>query len=149
VVSVQIIRITDDARQVVEPQWLARAERVHRQLRPQLPSEYVARMRRIFESGGEMCVAVRDSEVVGVAVFRSFENTFTGKRFYVDDLVTDEARRSGGVGHALLSFLEGLARARGGNSIDLDSGTHRTAAHRFYFREGFVIPSFVFKKDLQ
>jgi ribosomal protein S18 acetylase RimI-like enzyme len=105
-------------------------------------------MQRIFETGGEMCVAVEEGKVVGVAVFRSFDNTHHGKRFYVDDLVTDEARRSSGVGHALLAFLEGLARARGGDSIDLDSGTHRTRAHRFYFREGFVIPSFVFRKDL-
>lgn len=144
----QIIRITDDARRVVEAHWLARAEAVHRQLRPSLPAGYVARMQRIFATGGEMCVAVDDGEVVGVAVFRSFDNTHHGKRFYVDDLVTDEARRSRGVGHALLEFLEGLARARGGESIDLDSGTHRTRAHRFYFREGFVIPSFVFRKDL-
>jgi GNAT superfamily N-acetyltransferase len=105
-------------------------------------------MQRIFETGGEMCVAVDDGEVVGVAVFRSFENTHHGKRFYVDDLVTDEGRRSHGVGHALLEFLQGLARSRGGTSIDLDSGTQRTGAHRFYFREGFVIPSFVFRKDL-
>jgi GNAT superfamily N-acetyltransferase len=145
---VQIIRVTDDARRVVEPQWLARAEGVHRQLRPSLPAGYVARMQRIFDTGGEMCVAVDDGEVVGVAVFRSFDNTHHGKRFYVDDLVTDEARRSRGVGHALLGFLQGLARERGGASIDLDSGTHRTGAHRFYFREGFVIPSFVFRKDL-
>ncbi|HXV08681.1 MAG TPA: GNAT family N-acetyltransferase [Burkholderiales bacterium] len=144
----QIIRITDDARRVVERDWLARAEGVHRQLRPSLPAGYVARMQRIFEAGGEMCVAVEEGQVVGVAVFRSFDNTHHGKRFYVDDLVTDEARRSSGVGHALLAFLEGLARARGGHSIDLDSGTHRTRAHRFYFREGFVIPSFVFRKDL-
>jgi hypothetical protein len=145
---VQIIRITDDARRVAEPHWLARAEAVHRQLRPSLPAGYVARMQRIFATGGEMCVAVDDGEVVGVAVFRSFDNTHHGKRFYVDDLVTDEAQRSRGVGHALLEFLQGLARARGGASIDLDSGTHRTRAHRFYFREGFVIPSFVFTKDL-
>jgi len=145
---VEIIRITDDTRQVVEPQWLARAERVHRQLRPSLPAEYVARMRCIFETGGEMCVAVSGGEVLGVAVFRSFDNTHHGKRFYVDDLVTDEMRRSSGVGRALLRFLEGLARARGGDSIDLDSGTHRGRAHRFYFREDFVIPSFVFRKDL-
>lgn len=144
----EIIRITDDARRVVQPKWLALAERVHRQLRPSLPADYVGRMQRIFQTGAEMCVAISDGEVVGVAVFRSFENTHHGKRFYVDDLVTDEARRSHGVGHALLSFLEGLARARGGSSIDLDSGTHRTGAHRFYFREGFVIPSFAFKKDL-
>ena len=105
-------------------------------------------MRRIFAAGGEMCVAVIDEAVVGVAVFRSYENTHAGKRFYVDDLVTDETYRSSGVGHALLGFLERLARARGGDSIDLDSGTQRTRAHRFYFREGYVIPSFVFRKQL-
>jgi GNAT superfamily N-acetyltransferase len=145
---VDIIRITDDTRQLVEPEWLERAERVHRQLRPALPPNYVSRMMRIFQTGGEMCVAVIDEEVVGVAVFRSYENTHAGKRLYVDDLVTDETRRSSGIGHALLAFLERLARSRGGNSIELDSGTHRTRAHRFYFREGYVIPSFVFRKDL-
>lgn len=144
----EVIRITDDARRVVAPEWLARAEAVHRQLRPGLPSDYVGRMQQIFAAGGEMCVVADAGAVVGVAVFRSYENTHAGKRFYVDDLVTDEARRSSGVGHALLSFLERLAVSRGGDSIDLDSGTHRTRAHRFYFREGYVIPSFVFRKEL-
>jgi GNAT superfamily N-acetyltransferase len=144
----EVIRITDDARRVVAPEWLARAEPVHRQLRPGLPADYVGRMQQIFATGGEMCVAVSADAVVGVAVFRSFENTHAGRRFYVDDLVTDEAHRSAGVGHALLGFLERLAVSRGGGSIDLDSGTHRTGAHRFYFREGYVIPSFVFRKDL-
>jgi GNAT superfamily N-acetyltransferase len=144
----EIILVTDDSRRVIEPDWLARAEPVHRQLRPNLPAGYSARMMEVFHTGGEMCVAVIDQAVVGVAVFRSYENTHHGKRLYVDDLVTDESHRSSGVGHALLSYLEQLARARGGRSIDLDSGTHRTRAHRFYFREGYVIPSFVFRKDL-
>lgn len=144
----QIIRITDDQRRVTAPDWLERAESVHRQLRSDLPREYSARMQRIFETGGEMCVAAIEGRVVGVAVFRSFENTHAGRRFYVDDLVVDEACRSRGVGHALLSFLERLALERGGHSIDLDSGTQRTGAHRFYFREGYVIPSFVFRKSL-
>jgi GNAT superfamily N-acetyltransferase len=144
----EIIRITDDSRRLIEPDWLARAEPVHRQLRAYLPAEYSARMRQIFDAGGEMCVAVIGEAVVGVAVFRSYENTHHGKRLYVDDLVTDESHRSAGVGHALLGYLERLARARGGHSIDLDSGTQRTRAHRFYFREGYVIPSFVFRKDL-
>jgi GNAT superfamily N-acetyltransferase len=143
-----IVRVTDDERQVVEPELLRLAEPVHRQLRPDLPADYPARMRQIFAAGGEMCVAVIEDAIVGVAVFRSYENTHAGKRFYVDDLVTDAAYRSSGVGHGLLGFLERLARTRGGASIDLDSGTHRTRAHRFYFREGYVIPSFVFKKQL-
>jgi GNAT superfamily N-acetyltransferase len=145
----EIIRITDDKRQLIEPQWLARAESVHRQLRPQLASDYVGKMLAVFASGGEMCVVARDERVVGVAVFRYFENTHVGHKFYVDDLVTDENSRSGGVGHAMLAFLEQMAKERGCPGMELDSGTQRTRAHKFYFREGFVIPSFSFRKEFK
>jgi GNAT superfamily N-acetyltransferase len=87
--------------------------------------------------------------VAGVAVFRVFENTHAGRRLYVDDLVTDEAWRSSGVGVALLRHLEAEARARDCSGIELESGSHRTRAHRFYFREGFVITGFSFKKELK
>jgi len=145
----EIIRITDDKRQMIEPQWLARAESVHRQLRPQLASDYVGKMLAVFALGGEMCVVARDERVVGVAVFRYFENTHVGHKFYVDDLVTDETSRSGGVGHAMLAFLEQIAKQRGCPGMELDSGTQRTRAHKFYFREGFVIPSFSFRKEFK
>jgi GNAT superfamily N-acetyltransferase len=95
-----------------------------------------------------MCVALMHGQVVGLAVFRTFENTHVGRKFYVDDLVTDERCRSTGVGRALIGYLERLALARGGTSVELDSGTHRVRAHRFYFREGYVIPSFAFRKEL-
>jgi GNAT superfamily N-acetyltransferase len=145
----EIIRITDDKRQLIEPQWLARAEFVHRQLRPQLAPDYVGKMLAVFASGAEMCVVARDERVIGIAVFRYFENTHVGHKFYVDDLVTDENSRSGGVGHAMLTFLEQIAKQRGCAGMELDSGTQRRRAHKFYFREGFVIPSFSFRKEFK
>ena len=45
--------------------------------------------------------------------------------------------------------LEQLARDRGCGGIELDSGTHRTRAHKFYFREGFIVPSFAFRKEFK
>jgi GNAT superfamily N-acetyltransferase len=147
--ALRIVQVTDASRQLQEPQWLTAAERVHRQLRPQLPADYSEKMRRVFRDGGEMCLAVRNDRVVGVAVFREFENTHIGRRFYVDDLVTDEAERSTGAGGALLEYLEKIARARGCPGMDLESGTHRTRAHRFYFREGFFITAFSFRKEFQ
>jgi GNAT superfamily N-acetyltransferase len=145
----QIVQITDARHEIVEPAWLARAETVHRQLRPKLPADYAAKMRKIFSEGGEMCVATVGDEVAGVAVYRQFENTHVGRRFYVDDLVTDERRRSSGVGKALIAWLEGEARKRGCPGLDLESGTHRMHAHKFYFREGFVITSFSFRKEFE
>ncbi|MDZ4077234.1 MULTISPECIES: GNAT family N-acetyltransferase [Hydrocarboniphaga] len=143
----QLIAVTDGAGAVREPEWLARSERVHRQLRPQLV-DYAASLSRVFASGGRMLIAVQDDAVLGVAVYRISENTAYGVNLYVDDLVTDEAQRSTGVGHALIEWLEHRARAAGCAMLHLDSGTQRKSAHRFYLRERFEITSFHFNKQL-
>ena len=147
--TLRIVQVTGAGREVAEPQWLSAAERVHRQLRPQLPADYAEKMRHVFRDGGEMCVAVLGQRVIGVAVFREFENTHVGRRFYVDDLVTDESERSTGAGRTLLAYLEKVARDRGCPGLDLESGTHRTRAHRFYFKEGFFITAFSFRKEFR
>jgi len=144
-----IIDITDAEGAVVAPDWLERAESVHRQLRTALPADYGGKMKRVFAGGARMCVAVEGSEVAGVAVYRLYENTFTGRQLYVDDLVTDEKRRSTGVGRTLLGHLERKARALGFDNLSLDSGTQRTQAHKFYFRESMVVTSFHFGKKLK
>ena len=147
--AVKIVDVTDAAGRVVEPHWLERAERVHRQLRPHLPADYAGKMQRVFDGGARMSVAVRGDEVLGVGVHRIGENTADGMKMYVDDLVTVETQRSTGVGHALMEHMQAIARKAGCENFILDSGTHRQQAHKFYFREGMVITSFNFKKALQ
>lgn len=144
-----IIEITDDKGAIADPGWLRKAESVHRQLRAALPPEYEAKMKRVFAGGARMCVAVEGEAVAGVAVYRTYENTWAGKQLYVDDLVTDEKRRSSGVGRMLLGYLEQKARAAGFENLALDSGTQRQQAHKFYFREGMVVTSFHFGKKLK
>ena len=144
-----IVHITDDAGRVVEPAWLKRAEGVHRQLRTALPSDYEGKMKRVFAGGARMCVATEAGAVCGVAVYRISENTFEGLHLYVDDLVTDEKLRSKGIGRALMEHLQRLARAADCEACTLDSGTQRTRAHKFYFREEMVVSSFHFRKPLK
>ena len=146
---IAIVEVTDASGKVVAPGWLPKALAVHRQLRPQLPDDYAAKMQRVFAGGGRMCVAAAGEDVAGVAVYRIYENTSDGIRMYVDDLVTDQTRRSSGVGHALMQHLQGVARRAGCAWYTLDSGTHRVQAHRFYFREGMAISAFHFKKPLK
>lgn len=146
---IRIVDITDAAGAIVAADWLNRAEAVHRQLRPQLPADYAAKMRRVFDGGGRMCVAVRGEAVVGVAVHRIHENTFSGVHMYVDDLVTDGGQRSLGVGKALLAHLQALARRNACLKLTLDSGTQRQQAHKFYFREGLVATAFHFEQPIE
>lgn len=142
----KIVEVTVTDGKISEEEWLPRAEPVHRQLRPNLPEDYAARMACVL-TGARMALATEDGTVRGLAVYRWHENTSDGVKFYVDDLVTDASYRSQGVGHALIAYLEGIARDCGASGLSLDSGTHRTQAHKFYFREGFVIPSFNFMKS--
>lgn len=142
----EIVAVTDENSQIVAADVLTAAEAVHCQLRPQLKGQYAANMARVFAGGAEMCVAREAGRVCGVAVFRVYENTSQGRHLYVDDLVSDEAERSRGVGKALLDHLGEVAKLRNCIALVLDSGTHRTRAHAFYFREGYTIRAFHFVK---
>ncbi|MES2884467.1 MAG: GNAT family N-acetyltransferase [Pseudomonadota bacterium] len=144
----QLIEVTDGQGRVIAPEWLIAAEATHRQLRPQLPADYAAKMQRVFAQGGRMVIAVDGEAVLGVAVWRVYENTHQGMQVYVDDLVTDDHHRSQGVGAALIEWLSARSRMLSATALTLDSGTQRIHAHRFYLRERFDITSFHFNKKL-
>ena len=144
-----VVEVTDASGNIAEREWLQRAESVHRQLRPNLSSDYSGKMAAVFQNGGRMALAVESTAVVSVAVWRLIENTADGRRVYVDDLVSDECARSRGAGKLLLDWLQARAVALGCDALTLDSGVQRHRAHRFYFREGMHVSSFCFRKALK
>ncbi|HUP97652.1 MAG TPA: GNAT family N-acetyltransferase [Usitatibacter sp.] len=144
----RVVAVTDDRGGVVDAELLRAAEAVHRQLRPHLPADYLARMKQVFGSGAQMAVALVGNDVAGITVFRVVEKTFSGRELYCDDLVTDEKKRSTGVGHALIAYMENVGRERKCDVLALDSGTQRQQAHKFYFREQMPITAFHFTKKL-
>jgi len=130
---------------------LRRCFPVIQQLRPHFGQEetFVAQARRqMAKEQWRLAYVEENDEIAALAGFRLLECLATGKTLYVDDLVTREDRRSKGHGEILMRWLEERARKAGCQTFSLDSGTHRTAAHRFYFRMGMVIPSFHFAKKL-
>jgi GNAT superfamily N-acetyltransferase len=145
---VNVVAVSNEKGEVIDPQLLAAAEAVHRQLRPHLPADYAGRMREVLAGGAEMAVAVEGGKVKGVTVFRILEKTHSGRDLYCDDLVTDEQQRSTGVGHALMQYMESICRERRCDTFSLDSGTQRQQAHKFYFREGMTITSFHFDRKI-
>ncbi|WP_156168002.1 GNAT family N-acetyltransferase [Vogesella sp. EB] len=150
--TLRIERLSDEHGHITQPQILAAALAVHRQLRPMLPetaADYVAKMARITGYGARLVAALNeDDQVLGLALYRVYENTYEDLRLYIDDLVTDERLRSQGVGSALIDWCEAEARALGCRFLVLDSGTWRTAAHKLYLRKEFVISSFHFTRAL-
>ena len=114
------------------------------QLRPHFDTESLVRQARqqMDEEGYHLAMVVDDNEaVLCVAGFVIQRKLAWGKHLYVDDLVTDEQQRSTGAGALMIEWLSDYAREQGCEQLHLDSGVQRFAAHRFYFRHGFVINS--------
>lgn len=128
--------------------WLIRGERVHRQLRPDLDKDYASQIERMTAEGARLAQLVEGNEVFAIALWRVFETTYCGRRLEIEDLVSDEERRSEGHGASLLRWLDGKAKSLGCRTITLISATHRRRAHRFYFREEYEITAFHFVRQI-
>ncbi|SDL22533.1 GNAT family N-acetyltransferase [Streptomyces indicus] len=133
-----------------DPRLLSDVFPVLRELRPHLTEDQLREIAAHGQAHGPRFTAAYtdDGRCAGVAGWRVVVNTSSLKKLYVDDLVTSASARSGGVGHALLAYLEQYAREAGCHELDLDSGTQRTDAHRFYLRERMAIKAFHFSKPL-
>ena len=79
-VALRVVPVTDEAGHIIEPQLLSAAAEVHRQLRPMLPDDYPAKMARVFAGGARMVVALNDNQVLGLALYRLYENTYQNLR---------------------------------------------------------------------
>ena len=91
--------------------------------------------------------AVDGEEVIGFGSLSLKNNLWQGGWLgHVDELIVDVQCRGRGVGRELLTELVALATARGCRRVELDSGMHRTEAHRFYESMGFECRGLVFSR---
>jgi ribosomal protein S18 acetylase RimI-like enzyme len=63
----------------------------------------------------------------------------TGTKFWIEDVVVDEAFRGKGIGKALMLSAMELANQVGTKSVDLTSRPYRIAANRLYQELGFEL----------
>ncbi|MFD8123895.1 GNAT family N-acetyltransferase [Streptomyces albidoflavus] len=134
-----------------DPRLTTDALPVLAELRPHLTARLLEEVYAAGHPQGLRFSALYDTEgrCVAVAGWRVIANTSAVRKLYVDDLVTAEAARSTGAGRELVAYLEDRARELDCRVLDLDSGTQRTDAHRFYLRERFSISAFHFTKLLR
>ena len=112
------------------------------QLRPQYSLEgIVDQIKKQQHAGYQIACAKEDELIVGVAGFVVGEKLAWGKHVYVDDLVTDQEKRSTGVGAALIAWLREYGEENGCQQLHLDSSVVKHPAHRFYLRNVFNIAS--------
>jgi ribosomal protein S18 acetylase RimI-like enzyme len=133
---------------VFHAELLRQAHAIHREYCPTLPADsdnYIAKLQRMVNGGAEILGWQIEDRIVGLAVFRIYENTY-GLHAHLHDLVTDPAMRSQGIGGQLLSALEHYVKQRGVRCLQLETGVQRQRAQQFYFKQGYGIGAFTFRK---
>jgi len=125
------------------------------QLRPHLADaeELVARVARQRETGYRILAAWRADTLgkgvpLALAGYRIEENLIHGRFLYVDDLVTAEGERGGGLGARLLEALATQAGKLGCERLVLDTALDNVLAHRFYYRQGLLARALRFSRPV-
>jgi GNAT superfamily N-acetyltransferase len=107
------------------------------QLNPRLPVPTMERLQAIVADPAVTLLVARDGQqIVGTTTVIVYTTPFWIKA-RLDEVVVDEASRGKGVGAALVKASLDLARERGVEVVELQSGVQREAAHRLYEKLGF------------
>ncbi|MCW5695749.1 MAG: GNAT family N-acetyltransferase [Bauldia sp.] len=133
----------------VEERHFAEAWPLISQLRTSLSeSEYQKRLAAAKAHGYRLFAAREGGVCVGVIGWRIGHNLVFGRYLYVDDLVIDESQRGKGYGQELLDFARTEAARENCSNLTLNSGFHRTDAHRFYELSGMTKTGFSFREPV-
>lgn len=84
-----------------------------------------------------VCALDEDERIMGMLSLVVFDIP-TGRRAWIEDVVTDQAARGQGVGQGLVDAAVDHARELGAKTVDLTSRPTREAANRLYRRVGFL-----------
>lgn len=84
-----------------------------------------------------VCALDEDERIMGMLSLVVFDIP-TGRRAWIEDVVTDQAARGQGVGQGLVDAAVEHARELGAKTVDLTSRPTREAANRLYRRVGFL-----------
>jgi GNAT superfamily N-acetyltransferase len=109
------------------------------QLNPKLPIPTMKRLKAIVADPAVTLLIARDGqEIVGTTTVIVYTTPFWIKA-RLDEVVVDESARGKGIGEALVKASLDLAREKGVEVVELQSGVQRDAAHRLYARMGFKL----------
>jgi GNAT superfamily N-acetyltransferase len=120
-----------------------------RQLNPAMSEEAFAACVLKMLPQGYRCIAWQEG-----STYRGLCGFWQGTRFWcgdfidLDNVVVDEQARGSGIGKKLLDWVEAEARRLGCQQLGLDCYTTSHDAHRFYFRQGYIIKGYHFIKPL-
>lgn len=108
------------------------------QLNPDAAIPSKIELRELIESGHTyFFVAETEGKIAGMATLITYTIP-TGKKYWIEDVIVDNAHRNKGIGCALVSNAIKQARLLGAKEVRLTSRPGRMEANKLYRKMGFI-----------
>ena len=91
---------------------------------------------------------IRDGDALTAAAIILWVNHGRTRFAVIEDMAVQSAKRSGGLGQALMDAIEAKAQSQDMGWLFLESGLENERAHAFFERSGFNTVSKVFAKPI-
>jgi GNAT superfamily N-acetyltransferase len=93
------------------------------------------------------CVGVYDGEtLIGMSGLWFSTRHYCGKSVEPDHVIITEKYQGKGIGKLLFKWMDNYVQQKGCIAIELNAYTRNTAAHKFYYNDGYAILGFHFLK---
>lgn len=95
------------------------------------------------------CAGIYEGEkLIGISGMWYCTRHYAGKSMEVDHVFIDDGYRSLGLGKQFFSWIYEYVKAKGYNSVELNTYVQNYPSHKFYYNEGFEILGYHFFKKL-
>jgi len=105
-------------------------------------------LEQMIPNGYEQMIALEADSCVALAGFWVGVKLYCGRYVELDNVVVAAGHQGRGIGKQLCLEIEAEARRRACTTALLDAYVENFAAHRFYFREGYIVHGYHFLKRL-
>jgi|CXWL01.1.fsa_nt_gi GNAT superfamily N-acetyltransferase len=112
-------------------------------------SDFNKRLKKMLAQGYRCIAMEKNGEYLGICGFWWGTRFWCGDFIDLDNVVVDEKHRGKNIGKELVAWVENLAKQTGCTQTGLDCYVTFNEAHRFYFREGYIIKGYHFIKPLK
>lgn len=106
--------------------------------------EYEKQLAVMLPHNYSMLAVYEESEIIGISGVWLGHKLWCGKYLELDNVVVAQSRRSQGVGAMMFDYAKKLAKKNACSSIGLDAFTYNHAAHKFFFKEDFIVKGYHF-----
>jgi len=95
------------------------------------------------------CAGIYDGDkLVGISGMWFCTRHYAGKSMEVDHVFIDDGYRNHGLGKQFFSWIYDYVKAKGYNSVELNTYVQNYPSHKFYYNEDFEILGYHFFKKL-